>query len=86
MFILSNGVVLLIFNGTKESKMKKFTVYVKEIYDAAYEVEASTEEEARIQVKNGGGIFIDESLEFNRIITNDFQEWDVYEQEETGKE
>lgn len=59
------------------NEMKKYIVYVKEIHQAQFEVEASSEEEALDKAMNGDGLWLDNTTEFIETLDSDC--WDCEE-------
>tara|TARA_Y100001970_G_C13571068_1_gene526243 strand:- start:6 stop:200 length:195 start_codon:yes stop_codon:yes gene_type:complete len=59
------------------SNQKKYIIYVKEIHQAQFEVEASDQSEALIKAMSGDGIWLDNTTEF--IETLDPDTWECEE-------
>ena len=59
------------------SDQRTYIIYVKEIHQAQFEVEASSKEEAIDKALNGDGIWLDNTTEF--IETLDPDCWDCEE-------
>lgn len=59
------------------SEAKRYIVYVKEIHQSQFEVEALNEEDALDKALNGEGIWLDNTMEF--LETLDPESWDCEE-------
>jgi len=53
------------------SEVKRYIIYVKEIHQAQFEVEASSEEEALDKAMNGDGVWLDNTTEFIETLDPD---------------